>query len=184
MKPSTNHLSLSLSSENIVNELQAKQPDTELVGSFRVEIGDQDQVINIWRFKKGYPTVTKAHDLLRNDQTLIHLGNDEAKLLRKRENQLMAQFGFWGQTEPAVRNCHYEMRTYILKPGTMIEWGNNWATAVKFRQNKVAGYFSQIGQLYIAHHLWHYEDYQNRKDVREDAWRKPGWDQVVSYTGG
>ena len=64
----------------------------------------------------------------------------------------------------------------------MIEWGNNWAVAVKFRQNKVAGYFSQIGQLYIAHHLWHYDDYQNRKDVREDAWRKPGWDQVVSYT--
>lgn len=47
----------------------------------------------------------------------------------------------------------------------------------------MAGYFSQIGQLYIAHHIFHYDDYQNRKDVREAAWRKPGWDDVVSYTG-
>ena len=86
-----------------------------------------DQVINIWRYKKGYPTATKAHNLLRTDKSLISLCNDEVNLLRKRENQLMAQFSFWGQTEPAVRNCHYEMRSYILKPGTMIEFGNNWA---------------------------------------------------------
>lgn len=110
-----------------MNELQAKESNTELVGSFRVEIGDMDQVINIWRYKKGYPTATKAHGLLRTDQSLINLQNDEAKLLRKRENQLMAQFSFWGATEPAVRNCHYEIRTYILKPGTMIEFANNWA---------------------------------------------------------
>lgn len=28
-----------------------------------------------------------------------------------------------------------------------------------------------------------YDDFQNRKDVRENAWRKPGWDEVVAYTG-
>ena len=100
------------------------------MGSFRVEIGDLDQAVNIWRFKKGYPTATKAHNLLRTDQSLISLQNDEAKLLRKRENQLMAQFSFWGATKPAVRNCNYEMRSYVLKPGTMIEFANNWAAGV------------------------------------------------------
>jgi len=168
--------------ESKVNELQGKEKNTELVASFRVEIGNQDQCVNIWRYKNGYPTATKAHELLKSDKTLINLTSDEAKLLRKRENQLMAAFGFWGKTEPAVRNCNYEMRTYILKPGTMIEWGNNWARGIHYRQNKVAGYFSQLGQLYIAHHIWHYDDLQARKDVRESAWRKSGWDEIVAGT--
>lgn len=168
--------------ENIVNELQSKEKNTQLVGSFRVEVGDMDQCVNIWRYKMGYPTASKTHKLLRTDKSLINLTQDEVKFLRKRENQLMAAFSFWGHTEPAIRNCNYEMRTYILKPGTMIEWGNNWARGLNYRQNRVAGYFSQIGQLYIAHHIWHYDDYQNRKAVREQAWRKSGWDEVVAYT--
>lgn len=27
-----------------------------------------------------------------------------------------------------------------------------------------------------------YDDLQVRKDVRENAWRRPGWDEVVSIT--
>lgn len=42
-----------LQSENIVNELQSKEKNTELVGSFRVEVGDMDQCVNIWRYKMG-----------------------------------------------------------------------------------------------------------------------------------
>lgn len=76
----------------MVQELQSKESNTELVGSFRVEIGDMDQVVNIWRYKLGYPTATKAHKLLRTDKSLINLTRDEVKFLRKRENQLMAAF--------------------------------------------------------------------------------------------
>ena len=28
-----------------------------------------------------------------------------------------------------------------------------------------------------------YADLAARKDVREEAWRKPGWDEIVAYTG-
>ena len=28
-----------------------------------------------------------------------------------------------------------------------------------------------------------YESLQARKDTRETAWTKPGWDQCVAYTG-
>ena len=46
----------------------------------------------------------------------------------------------------------YELRSYHLKPGTMVEWGNYWAKAIKLRdyQHSEAymGLFSQIGELY------------------------------------
>lgn len=51
----------------------------------------------------------------------------------------------------------YEVRNYVLKPGTMIEWGNNWARAISFRRENdeaFAGFFSQIGRLYNVHHIW------------------------------
>lgn len=57
------------------------------------------------------------------------------------------------------------------------------ARGINFRSNQVAGFFSQIGQLYMVHHVWHYKDLQSRKDVREDSWTKPGWDEIVAYTG-
>ena len=28
-----------------------------------------------------------------------------------------------------------------------------------------------------------YESLQDRKEIREAAWRRPGWDECVAYTG-
>lgn len=103
------------------------------------------------------------------------------------------------------------MRSYRLKPGTMIEWGNNWARGIQFRQSNneaYAGFFSQIGRLYNVHHIWckdfhhqlknsiwlistsdisllflsGYKSLQDRKESREASWRSPGWDECVAYT--
>ncbi|KFM79908.1 Protein NipSnap, partial [Stegodyphus mimosarum] len=95
----------------------------------------------------------------------------------------MLPFSYWGDPEPQNRNSMYEIRSYVLKPGTMIEWGNNWARGINYRKSSaVAGFFSQIGQLYMVHHIWSYKDLLSRKEIREAAWRKPGWDECVAYT--
>lgn len=68
----------------------------------------------------------------------------------------------------------------------MIEWGNHWAQGLKFRQENneaVCGFFSHIGNLHQCHHLWAYRDLQSRKETRDSAWQRPGWDENVRYTG-
>lgn len=112
--------------ENFVREVSQKDPTYELVGSWRVDVGDQDQVVNIWRYQKGYAKANETRILLRSDSSLTKLVHDQTSLLRSRQNQLMMAFSFWGHPVPAIRDSSYEMRSYILKPGTMIEWGNNW----------------------------------------------------------
>ncbi|CAL1278350.1 unnamed protein product [Larinioides sclopetarius] len=160
-----------------------KSDGAELVGSWRVEIGDQDQFIHIWRYKHGYPHAHQFLELCHTDKDLQNLIKDRIKFLRHRENQFMLSFSFWGHPEPRGDNNMYEMRSYVLKPGTMIEWGNNWARGVTYRkESAVAGFFSQIGQLYMVHHIWSYKDLQMRKDIRDAAWRKPGWDECVAHT--
>lgn len=72
----------------------------------------------------------------------------------------------------------------------------------------MGGFFSQIGSLYQVHHLWGerratllrppigfrhrhhlalhfpaYKDLQSRENIRNAAWQREGWDEVVYYTG-
>ena len=76
----------------------------------------------------------------------------------------------------------YEMRSYWLKPGTLLEWGNLWHKGVQYRPDaKVLGIFSQIGELYNVHHMWSYKNFQHRKQMRTNAWAKPGWSE--KYAG-
>lgn len=108
----------------------------------------------------------------------MKLANERGGLLRARHLQYLLAFSYWPVMEPRQGNNIYEMRSYRLKPGTMIEWGNNWARAINFRRNNneaYAGFFSQIGRLYNVHHIWCYNSYQERKETRENAWRQPGW---------
>jgi len=157
----------------------------ELMASWVVAIGDQDQVLHIWKYTGGYSGVDSARKILGNSTDNNKLLQERLTYLRKRHSQFILPFSYW----PALGNRSgdniYEIRSYILKPGTMIEWGNNWARAINFRQHNeeaFAGFFSQIGRLYNVHHIWCYKDLQARKETREAAWRKPGWDECVAYT--
>ena len=85
------------------------------------------------------------------------LKEERGKLLRSRHLQYLLAFSYWPLIEPRAGPNIYEMRSYSLKPGTMIEWGNNWARAINYRRNNneaFAGFFSQIGRLYNVHHVW------------------------------
>ncbi|KAJ7378739.1 Nipsnap [Desmophyllum pertusum] len=106
-------------------------------------------------------------------------------MLNNRENQLLHEFTFFGEPEPRAPSHIYELRTYHLKPGTLIEWGNNWGQAIQIRQEEddaVAGLFSQIGELYVVHHIWAYADLATRQEIRQSLWNRPGWDTCVANT--
>lgn len=108
----------------------------------------------------------------------MKLKTERGGLLRARHLQYLLAFSYWPVMEPRSGSNIYEMRSYRLKPGTMIEWGNNWARAINFRKTNneaYAGFFSQIGRLYNVHHIWCYKSYQERKETRENAWQTPGW---------
>ncbi|KAM4814750.1 protein NipSnap homolog 2 isoform 2-T2 [Urocitellus parryii] len=108
-----------------------------------------------------------------------------SNMLLSRKNQLLLEFSFWNEPIPRSGPNIYELRSYQLRPGTMIEWGNYWARAIRFRQDSneaVGGFFSQIGELYMVHHLWAYKDLQTREDIRNAAWHKHGWEELVYYT--
>ncbi|GAU99096.1 hypothetical protein RvY_10140 [Ramazzottius varieornatus] len=157
-----------------------------LVGSWMVETGgDQDQAIHIWKHPNGYVSMDKTAAYLRENQEAASQTEALGKLLRSRHNQAMLSFSFWGDPEPNNKHQIYELRTYTLKPGTLIEWGNQWARAIRIRKSRedgVGGFFTQIGPLYIVHHIWAYDNLEARQEARDAAWSSPGWDECVANT--
>jgi hypothetical protein len=157
----------------------------DLVGSWSVQVGDLDQMLHLWRYTGGFEKIDMAEKEMQRDQDYEKLKAERGGLLRARHLQYLLAFSYWPVSESRKKSHIYEMRSYRLKPGTMIEWGNNWARAINFRKTNneaYAGFFSQIGRLYNVHHIWCYENYQVRKETRELAWSQPGWDLCVQYT--
>ncbi|XP_074536347.1 protein NipSnap homolog 2 [Halichoeres trimaculatus] len=157
----------------------------ELVGTWNTWYGEQDQAVHLWRYRGGYPALTEVMSKLKKNQDFTAYRKERGKMLMSRRNQLLLEFSFWNEPVPREGPNIYELRSYQLRPGTMIEWGNYWARAIGYRQHNreaVGGFFSQIGNLYMVHHLWAYKDLQSREDTRNGAWQQEGWDEVVYYT--
>ncbi|XP_032316264.1 protein NipSnap homolog 2 isoform X2 [Camelus ferus] len=128
-----------------------------LVGTWNTWYGEQDQAVHLWRYEGGYPALTEVMSKLRENQEFVEFRKARSNMLLSRRNQLLLEFSFWNEPVPRSGPNIYELRSYQLRPGTMIEWGNYWARAIRFRQDgneAVGGFFSQIGQLYMVHHLW------------------------------
>ncbi|XP_017770690.1 PREDICTED: protein NipSnap [Nicrophorus vespilloides] len=169
----------------LVTSHKKLENDVELVGSWTVNVGDQDQAIHLWQYRGGFQTIDDMSAVLNDNQDYMKLYKEQSELVRSRHLQYLLAFSYWPQIESRSTKNIYEIRSYALKPGTMIEWGNNWARAINHRQNNheaFAGFFSQIGRLYNVHHIWCYKDLTSRKETRQSAWRSPGWDECVAYT--
>jgi len=171
--------------EEFTTLMAKRHTGLKLVGSFLVEVGDQDQVIHIWEFPDGWDSVQHKYDLYRKDEDLKELRKQRSQLLRSRQSQLCLKFSFWPPPTPREPGHIYELRSYTLKPGTILEWGNHWARGINYRNHNgcaAAGFFSQVGPLYNVNHLWAYTDMKTRREMRESAWQRPGWNDTVTST--
>lgn len=81
--------------------------------------------MHLWRYK-NYSEFSDVFNRLKKDDEHEKFINRMSKMVNQRENQICLSFTFWGEPDARPENHIYEMRSYSLKPGTLIEWGNNW----------------------------------------------------------
>ncbi|XP_035168393.1 protein NipSnap homolog 1-like, partial [Oxyura jamaicensis] len=98
----------------------------DLVGNWNTWYGEQDQAVHLWRFSGGYPALMDCMNKLKQNKEYLDFRKERSRMLLSRRNQLLLEFSFWNEPLPRQGPNIYELRTYKLKPGTMIEWGNNW----------------------------------------------------------
>ncbi|KAG9068918.1 hypothetical protein KI688_011214 [Linnemannia hyalina] len=147
-------------------------------------------IVHIWEFE-GYLGHTQEMDRLRKDPTYQKFLKDLRPMLISRDNQICLEFAFWKSRPPVALGGIYEMRTYLLKPGNLLEWETNWRRGLECRRQfcePVGAWFSQLGKLNYVHHMWNYpyvsfaNDLETRKKTREQAWKVDGWAETVYNT--
>uniref|UniRef100_A0A7I4YBS7 NIPSNAP domain containing protein n=2 Tax=Haemonchus contortus TaxID=6289 RepID=A0A7I4YBS7_HAECO len=171
---------------NYKKQLNEKAPSIDLVGSWTVSYGKTtDQAVHLWRHTNGYKDVDSAIQLHSSDSAVCAADAEVAKLCDRRRNTIVKSFSYWREPEKRAPTHVYDLRTYVLTPGSMIEWANAWAKGITYRRDAnqdVGGFFSQVGQLYIVYHIWAYPSMCARHETRHATWAKPGWDATVAYT--
>ncbi|KAK4495493.1 hypothetical protein PRZ48_013825 [Zasmidium cellare] len=164
----------------------ASMPENKvhLVGSWRTEVGDCDTFVHIWEYQRygGY------HASLNSIQNHPDFPAFDAKLktlITSKKTSLMQEFRFWPTSPPRQLGGVFELRTYTLHPGNLLEWETHWQKGLAARREVMEGvgaWFVQIGALNEVHHLWQFADLEERRARREQSWSVPGWGETVHKT--
>ncbi|KAI9652808.1 MAG: hypothetical protein M1821_007806 [Bathelium mastoideum] len=189
----------------------AQMPENKvhLVGSWRTEVGDCDtfgefrsfhatslkkitlmtdnplrKTVHIWEYQRyhGY------HDSLHSINGLSGSADFDRKLktlINAKRSSLMQEFSFWPTTPPRQLGGVFELRSYTLHPGRLLEWETHWRTGLKARREVMEGvgaWFVQIGDLNTVHHLWQFANLEERRARREQSWSVEGWGDTVHKT--
>jgi NIPSNAP len=71
-----------------------------------------------------------------------------------------------------------EVRTYTLKPGSLAEVEKRWAEALPAREklSKLAAFWhTEVGPLNEITHVWTYDSFDHRTEIRAEAIRSGVW---------
>ncbi|RDB28785.1 Protein NipSnap 2 [Hypsizygus marmoreus] len=156
----------------------------KLTGNWETLVGEQDTFVHILEYENhsGFDNATK---LLRSTPEHIEAYQAIMPFITSRTSQLNQEFGLFPTAPPRAQGGIFELRTYTLLPGTLLEWESTWRRGIEARRkftSPVGAWFSQLGRLHQVHHMWQYPSLEARKELREQAWQTDGWAETVSKT--
>ncbi|MCJ1319137.1 hypothetical protein MMC15_004470 [Xylographa vitiligo] len=155
-----------------------------LVGSWRTEVGDCDNFVHIWEYQRYHGYHASLHSIASHPE-FPAFDTHLKKLITHKETSLMQEFSFWPTTPPRKLGGLFELRSYTLHPGNLLEWETHWRKGLKARREVMEGvgaWFVQVGDLNTVHHLWQFADLEERKARRELSWGVQGWGDTVHKT--
>ncbi|EJU02627.1 NIPSNAP-domain-containing protein [Dacryopinax primogenitus] len=156
----------------------------KLSGSWEKIVGEQDTFVHILEYE-NYAGHDKSTKLIRGSALHKHFKENVLPHVRSRTSQICQEFAFLPTSPPLTKGGIYEMRSYQLRPGTLLEWEHTWRRGLDARKHfvkPVGAWFSQVGRLHQVYHIWQYADLNARKEAREQAWQLEGWSATVNQT--
>ncbi|KAL8815601.1 MAG: hypothetical protein Q9223_005271 [Gallowayella weberi] len=155
-----------------------------LVGSWRTEVGDCDTFVHIWEYQRYQGYHASLHSIASHPD-FAAFDAKLKQLITSKTTSLMQEFSFWPTTPPRTLGGLFELRSYTLHPGNLLEWETHWRKGLKARREVMEGvgaWFVQIGDLNTVHHLWQFANLEERKARREMSWGVEGWGDTVHKT--
>ncbi|KAJ5154562.1 Dimeric alpha-beta barrel [Penicillium coprophilum] len=155
-----------------------------LVGSWRTQVGDNDTFVHIWEYQRYEGYHASLHNISEHPE-FREFDRKLKSLIKSKKTSLMQEFSFWPTTPPRRLGGLFELRSYTLHPGNLLEWETHWRRGLTARREVMEGvgaWFVQIGELNTVHHLWQFANLEERKICREQSWGVEGWAETVHKT--
>ncbi|KAB8077137.1 hypothetical protein BDV29DRAFT_168811 [Aspergillus leporis] len=162
----------------------AEENRVNLVGSWRTQVGDNDTFVHIWEYQRYEGYHTSLHNISCHPE-FPEFDRKLKSLIKSKKTSLMQEFSFWPTTPPRRLGGLFELRSYTLHPGNLLEWEQHWRGGLRARREVMEGvgaWFVQIGDLNTVHHLWQFANLEERKVCREQSWGIEGWAETVHKT--
>ena len=140
--------------------------------------------VHIWEYQK-YEGYHESRYNITHHPEFASFDSKLAKLINSKKISLMQEFSFWPTTPPRQLGGVFELRSYTLHPGNLLEWETHWRRGLKARREVMEGvgaWFVQIGDLNTVHHLWQFANLEERRTRRERSWGIEGWSDTVHKT--
>lgn len=109
-----------------------------LVGSWRTEVGDCDTFVHIWEYQR-YAGYHQSLNAIQNHPEFAEFDRRLKKLIKSKRTSLMQEFSFWPTTSPRKLGGVFELRTYTLHPGNLLEWEHHWRKGLEARKEVMEG---------------------------------------------
>lgn len=177
----------------------AEENRVNLVGSWRTQVGDNDtfstwndlhwyweanSAVHIWEYQRYEGYHGSLHAISEHPE-FRDFDRKLKSMIKSKKTSLMQEFSFWPTTPPRRLGGLFELRSYTLHPGNLLEWETHWRRGLQARRETMEGvgaWFVQIGDLNTVHHLWQFANLEERKIRREQSWGIEGWAETVHKT--
>ena len=154
--------------------LEHRTKYSPLGGFWYTEIGPLNQIVHLWPYK----------DLDERNQVRAAFAKDPNwpppihEHIASMESDLIVPFPFMSEIKPGKLGPCYELRSYILLPGTIPRlrelWEAKWAGRIKLTPNLLVG-TTEFGELHKLIHIWPYQSLEHRAQVRKQAVQMGVW---------
>jgi len=161
---------------------------TDLMASWKLVAGDVNfRAMHLFRYKEGWSDMDKTLKSLKADADYQQVNQSNRALLVRQTTEHWKSFSFWPDPDIRPGQNIYDVRSYEIKPGNMYDWSCYWSKGINIRKSvrqdiPYAGMFSQLGQLHLIYHIWCYTDLADRRACRQEGWKHPDWNMIVSNT--
>lgn len=126
------------SANNLHLQETHKTHQVNLVGSWRTEVGDCDTFVHIWEYQRYSGYHQSLHNI-QNHPEFAEFDHKLKKLIKSKRTSLMQEFSFWPTTSPRKLGGVFELRTYTLHPGNLLEWEHHWRKGLEARKEVMEG---------------------------------------------
>lgn len=147
---------------------------SQISGSFYSEIGPLNQVLTIWPYESE-----AERERIRGET--FGVGGwppKTADLADTMVSEIYTPMSFTPKIPAGKFGPVYEVRSYLLKPGSKGEVEKSWGPTVEERRQMsplIAAMYSDSGTLNKLVHIWAYESLDQRAAIRAEAAKKKIW---------